>query len=146
MTNSEHSADQDNWESLINGVKETLETVRKGEVPASEHTRRPLKIKNPHYDLTSTVVDDIEGGGFEIEVKNPRWVHSVTVSPENDQYEREIKLQGFSGSVRVRMEDEMVLQESAAFIAHAAEERLRWEARNDLDDLQWTVPDGWGMG
>ena len=50
MTNSEHSADQDNWESLINGVKETLETVRKGEVPASEHTRRPLKIKNPHYD------------------------------------------------------------------------------------------------
>lgn len=137
----------------VNGVKETLENLRAQELerkslggaPAFEYERRPLKIKNPHYDMTSTVVDDIEGGGYEIEVENPRWKHSVIASPENDQYEREIKVRGFSGSVRIGMQGELGVQESAAFIALAAEERLRWEGRNDLDDLQWTVPDGWGM-
>ena len=145
MTNSEHSADQDNWESLINGVKETLETVLKGEVPASEHTRRPLKIKNPHYDLTSTVVGDREDGGFDIEVENPKWKHSVTVSPVNSRGEREIRIRGFYGAVVISDQYELGLQESAAFIAEAAEERLRWRGIDNLFDLYWTVPDGWGM-
>lgn len=141
----------------VNGIHETLEEVRdqdlrqklqklSDESPSIRTAPRPLKIKNPHYDMTSTIVDDVEGGGYEIEVENPRWKHSVTVSPENDQYGREITIRGFSGSVWVGTQGELGLQESAAFISHAAEERLRWEGRNDLDDLQWTVPDGWGMG
>lgn len=129
-----------------NGIKETLESVREpNDNSTFEMPRRPLKIKNPHYDLTSTIVDDVEGGGYEIEVENPKWKHSVTVSPVNSSGSREIRIRGFNGAVVVRDQEELPLQESAAFIAEAAEERLRWRGQANLFDLYWTVPDGWGM-
>ena len=129
-----------------NGIKETLKMVREpNDNSTFEMPRRPLKIKNPHYDLTSTIVDDVEGGGYEIEVENPKWKHSVTVSPVNSSGSREIRIRGFNGAVVIRDKAELPIQESAAFIAEAAEERLRWRGQADLFDLYWTVPDGWGM-
>ena len=129
-----------------NGIKETLKMVREpNDNSTFEMPRRPLKIKNPHYDLTSTIVDDVEGGGYEIEVENPKWKHSVTVSPVNSSGSREIRIRGFNGVVVIRDQAELPIQESAAFISEAAEERLRWRGQADLFDLYWTVPDGWGM-
>ncbi len=129
-----------------NGIKETLESVRESDDDAPWDRRRPLKIKNPHYDLTSTVTGDREDGGLDIEVENPKWKHSLTVSPLNSYGERNIRIRGFDGAVVISDQEEITLQESAAFIAEAAEERLRWQGRTDLFDLYWTVPDGWGMG